>query len=93
VEETFSRQLVISLKSTGHYSQRIIHFFLKQGFEVYHINPLVPILSRIQLKKVKTDQIDTLELVKLPFLHNFRSTPMPKDQIVNLKVHEQDAVS
>jgi hypothetical protein len=30
--------------------------------------------------------VDALELAKLPFLHNFRPTPMPKEQIANLKV-------
>lgn len=47
VEDAFSNTPVIVLESTGHYSQRIVHFFLKQGFEVYHINPLSHILSKI----------------------------------------------
>jgi transposase len=87
VEEAFSSQPVIVLESTGHYSQRIVHFFLKQGFEVYHINPLIShSIKNSAVRKVKTDQVDALELAKLPFLHNLRSNTMPKEQITNLKV-------
>ncbi|SFM34581.1 IS110 family transposase [Pelosinus propionicus] len=87
VEEAFSSQPVIVLESTGHYSQRIVHFFLKQGFEVYHINPLIShSIKNSVVRKVKTDQVDALELAKLPFLQNLRSTPTPKEQIANLKV-------
>ena len=87
VEEAFSSQPVIVLESTGHYSQRIVHFFLKRGFEVYHINPLIShSIKNSAVRKVKTDQVDALELAKLPFLHNLRSTTMPKEQITNLKV-------
>lgn len=87
VEEAFSSQPVIVLESTGHYSQRIVHFFLKQGFEVYHINPLIShSIKNSTVRKVKTDQVDALELAKLPFLHNLRSNTMPNEQISNLKV-------
>lgn len=87
VEEAFSSQPVIVLESTGHYSQRIVHFFLKRGFEVYHINPLIShSIKNSAVRKVKTDQVDALELAKLPFLHDFRPTSMPKEEISNLKV-------
>jgi len=87
VEEAFSSQPVIVLESTGHYSQRIVHFFLKQGFEVYHINPLIShSIKNSAVRKVKTDQVDALELAKLPFLQTFRPTTLPKEQIANLKV-------
>lgn len=87
VEEAFSSQPVIVLESTGHYSQRIVHFFLKQGFEVYHISPLIShSIKNSAVRKVKTDQVDALELAKLPFLQQFESTSMPKEQIANLKV-------
>lgn len=87
VEEAFCSQPVIVLESTGHYSQRIVHFFSKQGFEVYHINPLIShSIKNSAVRKVKTDKVDALELAKLPFLHSLRSTPMPNEQIANLKV-------
>ncbi|SFM34104.1 IS110 family RNA-guided transposase [Pelosinus propionicus] len=60
---------------------------MKQGFEVYHINPLIShSIKNSAVRKVKTDQVDALELAKLPFLQKLRSTPMPKEQIANLKV-------
>lgn len=37
VEEAFRSRPIITLEFTVHYSQHIVHFFLKQGFEVYHI--------------------------------------------------------
>jgi len=87
VKEAFSSCPVIVLESTGHYSQRIVHFFLKQGFEVCHINPLIShSIKNSAVRKVKTDQVDALELAKLPFLQTFRPTTLPKEQIANLKV-------
>lgn len=87
VEEAFSTKPAIVLESTGHYSQRIVHFFLKRGFEVYHINPLIShSIKNSVVRKVKTDRVDALELAKLLFVHGFRPTTMPKEQLANLKV-------
>ncbi|WP_169717730.1 IS110 family transposase ISCth8 [Sporomusa silvacetica DSM 10669] len=87
VEEAFNSKPVIVLESTGHYSQRIVHFFLKQGFEVYHINPLIShSIKNSVVRKVKTDRVDALELAKLVFVQAFRPTTMPKEQLTNLKV-------
>ena len=87
VEEAFSSKPVIILESTGHYSQRIVHFFLKQGFEVYHINPLIShSIKNSVVRKVKTDRVDALELARLLFVHTFYPTTMPKEQLANLKV-------
>lgn len=87
VEEAFSSKPVIALESTGHYSQRIVHFFLKQEFEVYHINPLIShSIKNSVVRKVKTDQVDALELARLLFIHTFHPTTIPKEQLANLKV-------
>ncbi len=87
VEEAFSSKPVIALESTGHYSQRIVHFFLKQGFEVYHINPLIShSIKNSVVRKVKTDRVDALELARLLFVHTFHPTTMSKEQLANLKV-------
>ncbi|WP_026084569.1 MULTISPECIES: IS110 family transposase [Pelosinus] len=57
--ETFRSKPVISLESTGHYSARIVHFFLKQGFEVFLINPLIShSIKNSLVRKVKTDSVD-----------------------------------
>jgi transposase len=34
VEDAFHSKPVIVLESTGHYSQRIVHFFCNRGFKV-----------------------------------------------------------
>lgn len=87
VADTFGSNPVIALESTGHYSQRIVHFFLKQGFEVYHINPLIShSIKNSVVRKVKTDRVDALELARLLFVHTFRPTTMPQEQLANLKV-------
>lgn len=87
VEETFSSKPVISLESTGHYSARIVHFFIKQGFEVYLINPLIShSIKNSVVRKVKTDSVDAFELAKLLFLQDFHTTYIPSDAFANLKI-------
>lgn len=87
VEEALSSKPVIALESTGHYSQRIVHFFLKQGFEVYHINPLIShSIKNSVVRKVKTDRVDALELARLLFVHTFHPTTIPQEPLANLKI-------
>ncbi len=87
VEETFNSKPVISLESTGHYSARIVHFFLKQGFEVFLINPLIShSIKNSAVRKVKTDSVDAFELAKLLFLQDFHPTYIPSDAFANLKI-------
>jgi len=87
VEETFRSKPVISLESTGHYSARIVHFFLKQGFEVFLINPLIShSIKNSLVRKVKTDSVDAFELAKLLFLQDFHPTYIPSDTFANLKI-------
>jgi transposase len=87
VEETFNSKPVISLESTGHYSARIVHFFLKQGFEVFLINPLIShSIKNSVVRKVKTDSVDAFELAKLLFMQDFKPTYIPSDVLANLKI-------
>lgn len=87
VEDTFGSKPLISLESTGHYSARIVHFFLKQGFEVFLINPLVShSIKNSTVRKVKTDAVDAFELAKLLFLQDFRPSIVPSDALANLKL-------
>ncbi len=87
VEDTFGSKPLISLESTGHYSARIVHFFLKKGFEVFLINPLVShSIKNSTIRKVKTDAVDAFELAKLLFLQDFRPFVMPSNALANLKL-------
>ena len=87
VENAFGIKPLISLESTGHYSARIVHFFLKQGFEVFLINPLVShSIKNSAVRKVKTDPVDALELAKLLLLHDFHPTHLNSDALTNLKL-------
>ncbi|HML34232.1 IS110 family transposase [Sporomusa sphaeroides] len=87
VEDTFGSKPLISLESTGHYSARIVHFFLKQGFEVFLINPLIShSIKNSAVRKVKTDAVDALDLAKLLFFQEFRPAVMPTEALTNLKL-------
>lgn len=56
-EDTFNSKPVIVLESTGHYSQRIVHFFIKNNCKVFLVNPLVS-------HSIKTSTIRKVKLIK-----------------------------
>jgi transposase len=86
VEDTFNSKPVIVLESTGHYSQRIVHFFVKHDCKVFLVNPLIShSIKTSTIRKVKTDKVDAEELAKLFFLQKLRETKIPNDDFINLK--------
>lgn len=57
VEKAFNRKPAIVLESTGHYSPRLVHFFCKNGFEVFLVNPLQShSIKNSYIRKVKNDK-------------------------------------
>lgn len=87
VEKAFNRKPAIVLESTGHYSPRIVHFFCKNGFEVFLVNPLQShSIKNSYIRKVKNDKVDAEELAKLYFVCDLRKYHPSKNSIENLKI-------
>ncbi|CVK21933.1 IS110 family transposase [Sporomusa sphaeroides] len=87
VEDAFGSKPAIVLESTGHFSQRIVHFFLKQELDVFLINPLIShSIKNSSVRKVKTDQVDAVDLAKLFFTQGLRNTYIPSEALANLKI-------
>jgi transposase len=86
MEDAFNSKPVIVLESTGHYSQRIVHFFVKHDYKVFLVNPLIShSIKTSTIRKVKTDKVDAEELARLFFLQELREIKLPKDDLLNLK--------
>ncbi len=87
VEKTFNSKPVIVLESTGHYSNRLVHFFTNNDFRVFLINPLLShSIKNSTVRKVKTDKVDAEELAKLYFFMNLREYQIQTKHIENLKI-------
>ena len=61
VEQTNDSNVRIGLESTGHYSNNILNYFYKAGFQVALINPLLTNMDRkaTSVRKTKTDKVDS----------------------------------
>ena len=93
VENAFNSKPAIVLESTGHYSQRIVHFFCNRGFKVFLVNPLVSHSIKSSLiRKVKTDKVDAEELARLFFLRPLREFARQDEQYFNLKALSRAAL-
>jgi transposase len=86
-EEALGTKPAIVLESTGHYSSRLVYFFIRNNFKVFLINPLQShSIKNINIRKVKTDKIDCEEIARLFFILNLREYEMPNDEMANLKI-------
>jgi transposase len=93
VEDAFNSKPAIVLESTGHYSQRIVHFFCNRGFKVFLVNPLVSHSIKSSLiRKVKTDKVDAEELARLLFLRPLQEFVRQEDYYLSLKTLSRAAV-
>jgi transposase len=87
VEKVFGEKPVIVMESTGHYSLRLIHFFIRNDYKVFLINPLQShSIKNSTIRKVKTDKVDCEELARLFFLKDLREYNLPDTYFSNLKV-------
>ena len=61
VEQTKDSNVRIGLESTGHYSNNILNYFYKAGYQVALINPLLTNMDRkaTSVRKTKTDKVDS----------------------------------
>lgn len=68
VEKQFGSKPAFVLESTGHYSNRIVHFFVENDLKVYLINPLLShSIKNSTVRKVKNDKLDAEEIARVFF--------------------------
>ncbi len=57
--------IIIGLESTAHYGDNLAHFLVVKGFKVCIINPIqTATLRKNNIRKTKTDKVDTLVIAK-----------------------------
>lgn len=65
--------ILIGMESTAHYAENLTCFLYKQGFQVCIINPIqTSVLRRSNIRKTKTDSVDTYLIIKALSLNHYR---------------------
>lgn len=61
VKQTNDSNVRIGLESTGHYSNNILNYFIKAGYQVALLNPLLTNMDKkaTSVRKTKTDKVDS----------------------------------
>lgn len=86
-EEVFKVKPTILLESTGHYSENFIHFFIRNDYKVFLINPLQShSIKSSGIRKAKTDKLDYVDIAKLYFIIDLREYIKPDEYTYNLKL-------
>ena len=66
-------QLYIGMESTAHYAENLTCFLFTRGFQVCIINPIqTSSLRKSNIRKTKTDSVDTYLIIKALSLNHFR---------------------
>lgn len=66
-------QLYIGMESTAHYAENLTCFLFTRGFQVCIINPIqTSSLRKSNIRKTKTDSVDTYLIIKALILNHFR---------------------
>lgn len=71
---SFSKDsILIGMESTAHYSENLTCFLFSRGFNVCIINPIqTSSLRKSNIRKTKTDSIDTFLIIKALSLNSYR---------------------
>lgn len=86
-EKAFNEKPTILLESTGHFSESLVHFLIKNDYRVFLINPLQShSIKTSGIRKAKTDKLDCLDIARLYFLVDINEYVMPSEYISNLKI-------
>lgn len=66
-------QLLIGMESTAHYAENLTSFLFNSDFQLCIINPIqTASLRKSNIRKTKTDSVDTFLIIKALSLHNYR---------------------
>lgn len=64
---------LIGMESTAHYGENLICFLFSRGFRICVINPIqTATLRKTNIRKTKTDSVDTHLIIKALILNNYR---------------------
>lgn len=86
-EEALETKPAILLESTGHYSERLVCFFIRNDHKVFLINPLQShSIKNVNIRKVKTDKMDCEGIARLYFILKLREYKLLDDDVANLKI-------
>lgn len=79
--------IIIGLESTAHYGNNLVSFLVSKGFHVCVINPIkTSTLRRNNIRKTKTDRIDTMVIAKtLTLMDNPRFITLYDISLMQLK--------
>lgn len=65
--------VLIGMESTAHYAENLTSFLFTRGFKICIINPIqTSSLRKSNIRKTKTDSVDTLLIIKALMLNNYR---------------------
>ena len=65
--------VLIGMESTAHYGENLICFLFSRGFRICVINPIqTATLRKTNIRKTKTDSIDTLLIIKALIMNQYR---------------------
>ena len=72
--EPFSKDsLLIGMESTAHYAENLLSFLFTRNFQLCIINPIqTAVLRKSNIRKTKTDSVDTYLIIKALSLNHFR---------------------
>lgn len=66
-------EMLIGIESTAHYAENLTCFLFSKGFNVCIINPIqTASLRKSNIRKTKTDSVDTFLIIKALSLNNYR---------------------
>lgn len=66
-------EVLIGLESTAHYGENLISFLFDLGYNLCVINPIqTASLRKSNIRKTKTDKVDTFLIIKALSLNNYR---------------------
>ena len=78
--------LLIGLESTGIYSENLICFLYESGYKLAVINPIqTAALRKTEVRKTKTDKLDTYLIIKLLKLNKYRLYSRADVETIRLK--------
>ena len=85
--EASNDNVVVGLEATGHYWLSVYSFLRENGFKIHVINPIQTDGWRkgIEIRKRKTDTIDSLLIADLVRYGNFIEAQLPDEAVISLK--------
>lgn len=86
LKELPTKDILIGLESTGHYSDNLVSFLFDKGFKIGIVNPIQSdSLRNSNIRKTKNDKIDTFLIAQCLILHKYTLFSQTDFNILRLK--------